>query len=120
MGDLTKNFSIHEFACNCGCGEDGIDPALVIILQSVRDRIARRMVISSGVRCKEHNEEVGGVQNSEHITGYGVDVACSDSRMRHEIVSACMQAGVPRIGIGKRFIHIGVSPDHPKDVLWLY
>lgn len=60
MGDLTKNFSRSEFACNCGCGLDDIEMELVEMLQAARDWLNRPMVVNSGVRCVKYNKAAGG------------------------------------------------------------
>ena len=41
MGDLSENFSRHEFACKCGCGNDTVDAELIRVLQSVRARFGK-------------------------------------------------------------------------------
>lgn len=64
MGDLTKNLSRHEFACNCGCGLDTADYDLVVALQGLVDHF--ELIRSKNVtieitgpnRCREHNETV--------------------------------------------------------------
>jgi len=42
-------------------------------LQPVRNLIGKPMIISSGFRCPELNKLVGGVSNSQHLTGQAVD-----------------------------------------------
>lgn len=77
MGDLTKNFSRHEFACHCGCGFDDIDLDLVEILQRLRDWAGVPLQVTSGCRCERHNKRVGGVANSWHTKGKAADVTAS-------------------------------------------
>lgn len=83
MGDLTRNFSRHEFGCHCGCGLEAISPALVDAAQEFRDRlnivyasdddIPRNpegeipMHVTSGCRCEQHNRHVGGSASSRHV-----------------------------------------------------
>lgn len=77
MGDITKNFSRHEFACNCGCNFDRVHPEFVQELQKGRN-VFGTMVISSGNRCPEYNKEVGGATNSLHQYGIASDVGFVD------------------------------------------
>jgi len=119
MGDLTKNFSKEEFACPC-CGEFKMDNGLVAFLQAVREYVDTPLKINSGFRCEKHNREVGGRSSSEHLTGMAVDVACTSSRLRYELISNAMRAGITRLGIADTFIHIGVSSEHPQKVVWVY
>lgn len=72
MGDLSRNFSRSEFTCRCG--EVIVSPDLVLLLQGIRDRVNRSVVINSGYRCEEHNREVGGVRNSRHLLGEAADI----------------------------------------------
>ncbi len=79
MGDLTENLSRHEFACQCGCGFEAADFELVSVLQKAADYFGkiynRRLVviITSGCRCEEHNENIGGHKRSKHTKGIAAD-----------------------------------------------
>lgn len=79
MGDLTRNLSRHEFACNCGCGFDTVDAELVIIIQdsadyfSAKDGINIRIDITGPNRCKQHNINEGGASNSQHVYARAAD-----------------------------------------------
>lgn len=127
MGDLTKNFSRHEFACNCGCGADRISLILVDKLQNVRDMFGKRIDINSGVRCKAHNKAVGGSEDSEHLpapgdygVGEGADLECAHSRHRYLLIKAMYAAGFKRIGPDDKFVHAGIRASKPQEQLWLY
>ena len=41
----------------------------------IRRRAGVPLNVNSGVRCKRHNAEVGGVSNSLHTTGQAVDLS---------------------------------------------
>ncbi len=75
--DETPNFTREEFRCRCGkyCNGFPAEPAerLVRAAQALRDQVGRSMPISSGVRCREHNANVGGVSNSRHLLGHAMD-----------------------------------------------
>ena len=75
---LTKNFSLHEFAC-----KDGSETPQEIIynlqklanqLQVVRNFTGKRITINSGYRSPEYNRRVGGVVNSQHVLGRAADI----------------------------------------------
>lgn len=55
----------------------------VEVLQPLRDFLGKPVVISSGYRCRELNEKVGGVSNSQHLTGEAADIRVKD---RHELI----------------------------------
>jgi uncharacterized protein YcbK (DUF882 family) len=51
-----------------------MDEIILDMLQYTRDQIQRPININSGHRCAKHNQEVGGREESRHLTGYAVDV----------------------------------------------
>lgn len=73
MGDLTKNLSRHEFACECGCGFDTVDYAVVLMIQGAVDYFGIKydslikVDISGGNRCEEHNEVIQKKYNPKYI-----------------------------------------------------
>jgi len=73
MGNLSKNFSRHEFECRC-CGRVEINPRLVDALQQLRDLAGQPVRIFSGYRCPEHNRAVGGATWSQHLLGNAADI----------------------------------------------
>lgn len=75
MGDLSKHFSRHEFACPCGCGFDTVDAELLDVLERARAAFARPIIITSGARCHSHNLVVGGQLDSQHLVGKAADIA---------------------------------------------
>jgi len=78
--------------------------------------------VTSGYRDPEHNIDVGGVPDSEHTCdpAMGADVLCLRSSTRYRMLKVLLMQGVKRIGIGRTFIHVGISPSHPQEVLWHY
>ena len=74
MGDLSANFSRHEFECSCGCGFDTVDTDLLTTVEIIRDHFQARVRINSGCRCRLHNEAVGGSVNSQHIVARAADI----------------------------------------------
>lgn len=86
MGDISKNFSYSEFEKSKIAEQNGIDntmpdsvkpavKALVItVLQPTRDALEASVIVESGWRCKELNEEVGGVDDSQHPKGEAADI----------------------------------------------
>lgn len=75
-----KYFKKSEFACKCGKYCNGypseIDMNMVKIADQIRSRIGKPIPINSGLRCKTHNANVGGVSNSQHLLGNAADLGC--------------------------------------------
>lgn len=75
---ISKNFYREEFACKCGCGFDTVDVRLIEVLQDIRDYFGKRVWITSGCRCEEHNKKSGGWPSSQHMLGKAADFVVSD------------------------------------------
>ena len=71
---VAANFRLSEFKCNC-CGRVKLNPDLPVALQEVRDILDSPIVVTSGFRCADHNQAVGGVSNSCHMKGLAADCA---------------------------------------------
>mgnify|MGYP002774064066 FL=1 len=72
---LTKNFFLYEFECPCGCTAQMIDPELVQKMQALRDKLGKKVKVTSGYRCVKHNasKDVGGSKQSRHLYGIAAD-----------------------------------------------
>lgn len=69
----VKHFKQSEFTCKCGCGLNNIDIKLVQVLDNIREKFDAPLIITSGVRCVNHNAKVGGVKGSTHTIGKASD-----------------------------------------------
>lgn len=77
--ESIEYFAPEEFRCKCGgkyC--DGyparMQEAVVRIADEARTYFGRPAYVVSGLRCKQHNANVGGVANSQHMYGEAVDL----------------------------------------------
>lgn len=120
MGDLSAHFSTSEFRCKCGCGQVIVHPALIELLESIREFAGIPIQITSGYRCAEHNAAVGGVPSSAHTTGEAADFFVSGNIDRFRFMEAFFLYGGLRLGIGKDFLHVDTSQTLPNEVVWLY
>lgn len=98
----------------------GLKPELVSLLDKARGIAGVAFSITSGFRDKKHNEEVGGVADSAHMSGYAVDIKCTTSANRWKIINSLIQVGFTRIGVGETFVHADCEPNKPKNVIWTY
>ena len=107
MGDLSDNFSSHEFACKCGCGFNQVDMRVVDYLQQIRDFFDARVTVTSGCRCQDHNRSVGGSPRSQHLLGTAADIKVRNvpPSVVHEY---CDQIDVPGLGYYATFVHVDV------------
>lgn len=81
--DGIKYFTRDEFACKCKqygkayCNGYPVEPSqkLVRLAEKVRVHFNAPITVSSGIRCKQHNINQGGVYNSRHTLGTAMDFA---------------------------------------------
>ncbi len=88
--NLTQNFTLEEFEySNTAIENNIINKASneVIhnlkelcnnLLEPLRDKLNKPIIISSGYRCNELNKIVGGVSNSQHLEGKAADIIVKD------------------------------------------
>ena len=129
---ITKNFSVDEMMCHCGCGEDSMDMDFMDILQGIREDMNRPLKISSAVRCANHNTKVSSTgKNGPHVPRTegtkASDILISGADALR-LVDIAMKHGLSGVGISqrgphaKRFIHIDTLSDekHPRPTMWSY
>lgn len=56
------------------------------VLEPVRERLGKPIVVNSGFRCPRHNSYVGGVAGSQHVRGEAIDCRCEDNRKLAKII----------------------------------
>ena len=90
---ISKNFTLDELTASATAKQmhiinaPGVDEvcnlcALVHnVLQPLRDAMGESIKIGSGYRCPQLNKAVGGVSNSQHLTGQAADL-CIDGDMK--------------------------------------
>ena len=75
-----KHFRKEEFLCRCGKCEipAEVEANIVALVENVldplRERYGKPIVVNSGYRCAKHNREVGGVTQSQHLVGEAADI----------------------------------------------
>lgn len=126
MGDLTSHFDRSEVTCECGCGLDTIDLDLVRIVEQSRVVTKIPYHITSGCRCKKHNKDIGGADNSAHLPYtdclcHALDIACANSHEMY-IIGSDLITRFKRLEFGKTkrgslWIHVDNRTDLPQEVL---
>ena len=75
---VSEHFARDEYRCDCAGYCDGFpaepQPGLVSRIEALRQAVGAPVIITSGVRCEERNEEVGGVAWSFHKRGAAADL----------------------------------------------
>jgi zinc D-Ala-D-Ala carboxypeptidase len=119
---LTKNFSVDEVRCHCGCGTRNVSMVLMNKLQQARDEYGSPIKLNCVCRCVRHNAEVGGVPDSAHlasdtIAGEAADCGISNDAERYALMKVLF-GYFTRIEDAPGWIHVDVDPTKPQNVLF--
>ena len=104
-----KYFTMTELTSSPTAKRKGIDntpdvvakrnlTALVAnVLDPLREKYGKPIVVSSGYRCPKLNKAVGGVARSQHCKGEAADIRCvSDSRAENKrLFDLIVASGLP-------------------------
>ena len=119
MGDLSRNFSRSEFACQggdaCCGGSSPVSRDLIEALQELRDMVGKPLVITSGFRCRKHNREIGGATESQHCLGTAADIQCPGlpPEVLAESAATVERFRQGGIGVYRRWVHVDVRTNGP-------
>lgn len=127
MTQLSKNFTLEEFACHDGTpvpAEFVQDmtrlPKLVNnLLQPLRDRLQRKIRIVSGYRSPTHNHFVGGAKHSQHMEARAADIeveGMAPSDVHAVILEMAAKGEIEAGGLGlyESWVHVDVR-ERPSD-----
>lgn len=118
-----RYFRPAEFDCitHEGTGECFMQLKFVRLLDEVRHMCGFAITVSSGYRTHEHNDTLANASpNSSHLYGWAADVVCTNSHQRFAIVSAALDVGINRVGIGSDFVHLDADPEKVARLCWVY
>ena len=127
VGSPFKYFKWSEFDCNSGKakGIDNMNFEFVTLLDKAREIAGIPFKVNSGFRTPEYNIELAKrgfkvAKNSPHMKGMAADISTTTSRQRYKVMSALMEVGFKRIGIGEGFIHCDNDGSKSQDIIWTY
>jgi hypothetical protein len=111
----VKYFRKEEFACKCGgkyCNgyPAEADKTLLTVADRVREHFGKAIHVSSGIRCKQHNANVGGVSGSRHLTGKAMDFRVIGYTARQVLVYVQQQPEIRyAYAIDGTYVHMDVN-----------
>lgn len=122
---LSTNFTVGELARSGGkrFAVARIDPRLVECLQAIRDRVEKKVVVTSGYRSWSHNKAVYANRDqkptlSRHCSGQAVDIKVADlTGMQIAKVALDVYGTGIGVGIASTYAHIDVRGQWKR---WTY
>lgn len=99
----------------------GLTDQIVTMLDLARCYAGFPVVLTSPARTPEHNAEVGGVPNSSHEKGIGVDIRRPIGEFELlKLIWALGLAGFRRVLIYTKHIHVDIDEEKPQPIcVWM-
>jgi uncharacterized protein YcbK (DUF882 family) len=123
INGFPPNFSYAELRCKSGdqCPYADRLRHLAWTLQVIRDEFGKPIRVNSGYRSPEHNKEVGGVKNSQHVQARAADLTPASGRdsdlddLKQVVERLALAGKIPDGGIGNyaTFVHYDMRPSGP-------
>lgn len=107
---------------------DQMDRDFLKRLDELRKRAGIGIVVNSDYRTAEHNREVGGKENSAHLTGKAADIApltndeSSWMLLLSTILEMWREGDWPGLGLGlyRGHYHVDSHPDVKRPAIWVH
>lgn len=119
----SEFFTREEFRCQCGgryCNGFPVEPEeeLVRVCNEIRRRLGVPVTIvesgGSGVRCAQHNANVKGAKNSNHLYGKAADLHSDKSPQEMYRVAEELLGNTGELGIYSWGIHVAVNCNYSR------
>lgn len=117
----AKYFSESEFRkCSPACSLQDMNQRFMWKIDKAREIAGIPFVLNSAFRTKAHELAHGRTGTGAHTSGCAVDIRCNSDENRYKIITALLEVGFNRIGIGKTYIHVDDDPTKKPNVIWHY
>lgn len=118
---ISKDFCYEEFEASLKAEELKIDNSIpskkirfairllvLNLLQPLRDKVQRPLILNSGYRSPALNKAVGGVKESQHVKGEAADISCKDAMQVLLLSQIIMRFSIPfdQMILHENFIHL--------------
>lgn len=122
--ETTPSFSPREMACSHS-GLALMDQDFMELLQRIRERYGRPMVVTSGYRDPtQHPIEKRKDKPGSHAAGMAADIMVDNALDRFVLTKIAIDTGAIGIGQGAGFVHIdlwtGPTCHVPRPAMWRY
>ena len=76
---ISEHFKVREFAQkDYQCDKVIVDTELIDVLEDIRAKFNKPVIVTSGYRTPEYNAKIGGIKNSQHTKGTAADIKVSE------------------------------------------
>ena len=110
---LGEHFVLMEFASRDGADGVLVHPALVAVLDRLREHFDAPVTVNSGYRTPFHNRRIGGATNSRHVMGLAADVVVR-GRAPDEVARFLETLEPGGLGRYPHFTHVDVEGRHRR------
>lgn len=107
-------------SCVPKCELSDISSLLLSAIRSAQKMCGFTFTITSAFRSKSWELSKGRNGSSSHTKGLAVDISARDSHARYKILLALGFVGVPRLGVGKTFIHADIDETKAHPIIFHY
>lgn len=118
ISELVHSDTANKFRINNTPNMYALDNMLNLIfyvLQPLRDKLGKPIIITSGYRCPRLNQAVGGVKNSQHLEGQAVDIIVKGMSTR-DLIAFILKSGIEfdQLINEKSWVHISFYKNHNR------
>lgn len=117
---LDPLFSLNLKYCTPSSSVEDLNSKLVDTLILAQKMAGFQFTITSAFRSQVYERSKGRKGTSSHCKGLAVDISTRDSHTRFKVIAACILAGIPRIGVGKTFVHVDIDETKAHPIIFHY
>jgi uncharacterized protein YcbK (DUF882 family) len=129
--NLSKNFTLSELTISQEAARSGLKNQPSVeqieslrllcenILQPLRDKLHKPIVITSGYRSRTINRRIGGAESSQHTKGQAADIIVPGMEVA-EVVMLIRRSAIPYDQLIDEFgkwVHVSYTPTPRRQVL---
>lgn len=107
-------------ACVPVCKVEDLHPELVELIRRAQHLAGFTFTITSGYRPKSWELGRGRDGSSSHTKRLAVDISTCDSHTRYKVLVSLACVGVPRLGVGKTFVHADIDETKAHPIIFHY
>lgn len=98
--------------------ENNLDYLITHLLDPIREKWGKPIQITSGYRCKELNDKIGGSATSQHVFGLAADLDAGSPSKNRELAKLIVSMGISFDQLidekNYAWVHIGLSTTKPN------